>query len=412
MVKNCSFFIRSLFLLLLCVVAQGCEKSDTFGGYDNGAVLERGDTAARTVLVYIMAENSLADNVASDLNEMRRGTVDIPDSCYLLAFVDDMNKPYICRFYENKMGDVVCDTVCKFQEDFYSTDSAEFKKVLSWVLQEFPSENLGLVMWSHGNGWLYDAQRNRCIGVDNGKNVYGDILSSSRWMEVEELAAVLKGLPVKSDFVLFDACFMQCVEVAYAMREAADWIIGSPAELPGNGAPYDRIMSSMFAFPFDAKELIERYKDGYPGISGVMLSAVNSSAVDRLAEVTAMFIPAYFSSDLQIDDSDVFSYLSGGYFSPIIQYPEYSDMNGQMMLRLSDEAYLMWKEAFDAAVPYRIASRKWWSSLNDSVYLVDESQFGGLSMYVPRDNSLYSAFNAYFRKSEWYQAAGWSGAGW
>lgn len=395
---------------MLCVA--GCKETEPIVINDSDPVLERGDSAARTVLVYMMAENSLAFNAGSDLYEMKRGVNFIPDSCYLLAFVDAADKPYICRFYESKSGKSVCDTVLQFQDDFYSTDSAKFSEVMNWVLQEFPSENLGLVMWSHGSGWLYDANKSRSIGVDNGKNGYADIVPSSRWMEVEELAGVLKKLHVKTDFVLFDACFMQCVEVAYAMRDAADWLIGSPAELPANGAPYDKIMSSMFSFPFDAKGVVDGYKSGYPGVSGVLISAVDCSAMDRLAEVTGMFIPAYFSRDLQVDDSAVFSYLPGGKFSSYFKYPEYSDINGQMMLRLSDEAYLLWKEAFDAVVPFKVASRKWWSGVNVSDYSVDNLQYGGLSMYVPRDKSVYSSLNDDFKRTEWYKMTGWDKTGW
>jgi hypothetical protein len=40
------------------------------------------------------------------------------------------------------------------------------------------------------------------------------------------------------------------------------------------------------------------------------------------------------------------------------------------------------------------------------------SQFGGLSMYVPRSKNNYSLFNKDFRKTAWYQATGWQTAGW
>jgi hypothetical protein len=357
------------------------------------------------------AENSLASNAVSDLLEMKKGISSMPDSCYLLAFVDAIGaKPYICRYYENEAGVAACDTVLKFEEDFYSTDSVRFKEVLSWVLDYYPSENFGLVMWSHGLGWLYDKNRSRSIGEDNGLDL-NNANGFSRWMEVEELAAVLKELPVKTDFVLFDACLMQCVEVAYAMRESAEWLIGSPAELPSDGAPYDRIMSSLFSFPFDPEGLIEKYKAGYYENDGVVLSAVKCSAVENLAEVSAAFIPACFERYSQIDDSKTFSYLRNGYFSASVQYPDYCDMNGQMMLRLSDEAYVLWKEALDAAVPFKVASRKWYSQYK-GFQTVDSLQYGGLSMYVPRNKSQYSTFNDDFKRTEWYQATGWESAGW
>ena len=405
---------RSLFLLIfsliLCAVSHGCKESDDAVG--GNRVLAPGDSAARTVLVYIMGENSLAGNVRSDLMEMKRGANSLPDSCYLLAFVDDVNVPYICRFHKNRSNVSLCDTVYKFKEDFYSTDTARFKEVVTWVLEEYPSDNFGLVMWSHGTGWLYDTGKNRSIGIDNGKNSYENITPSARWMEVDDLANVLENLPVKTDFVFFDACFMQCVEVAYAMRSSADWLVGSPAELPADGAPYDRIIPSLFSFPFDAKELIEQYKDAYPEDDGVLLSAVKCSAMERLAEVTAMYVPTCFSRDSLVNDSKVFSYLPGGYFSYYIDYPDYPDMNGQMMLRLSNDAYLQWKEAFDEAVPYKVASRQWFSAFEYEPTVVNFLQYGGVSMYVPRERSEYSTFNSFFRKTEWYDATGWGSAGW
>ena len=410
--KNCKFIIFLLFVLLFGFVLQGCKKSDDVidaGGSE--PVIEYGDSAARTVLVYMMAENSLGRDgyEADDLNEMKKGISSLPDNCYLLAFVDGLGSPYICRFYEGEGGMAVCDTVFEFQEDFYSTDSVMFKDVLSWVLEYYPSENLGLVMWSHGSGWLYDKNKSRSIGEDNGKDLNN--IGSSRWMEVEELAAALKELPVKTDFVLFDACFMQCVEVAYAMCESAEWLIGSPAEIPGNGAPYDKIMPSLFSFPFDANALIKQYKSGYGEYDGVVLSAVKCSAVKNLAEVTAAFVPAYFANDFSIDDSKVFSYLPGGRFTSLIEYPEFCDMNGQMMLRLPEDAYSVWKEALDAAVSYKVASNRWYSAYK-SYITVNHSQYGGLSMYVPRSKSKYSALNKNFKKTEWYQATGWENAGW
>ena len=408
-------FLKSFFLLLLgffvLLSAVGCKESDDEGGGDVVS-LQPGDSAARTVLVYIMGENTLSGNVRSDLNEMVRGAYSIPDSCYLLAFVDDMRLPYICRIYKDVNGVAVRDTVLKYSEDFYSTDTARFREVVTWVLDEYPSDNFGLVLWSHGSGWVYDVNRTRSIGVDDGYHKYENGSYTSKWMEVEELAAVLESLPVKNDFVLYDACFMQCVEAAYTMRNAAEWLVGSPAELPGNGAPYDKIMSSLFSFPFNADSLIYQYKSGYPEYYGVVLSAIKTSALERLAEVTADVVPAYFSRSYIVNDS-TFSYLPGGSSNGI--YPEYCDMNAQMELRLPVELYTMWKMAFDEAVPYKVASKRWMSAIKNPLgeyYNVDQLRYGGVSMFVPRDWAEYFRFNSDFRKTEWYTVAGWDVTGW
>ena len=58
-------FLKYLFLLPLALSVAtlfiGCKSDEADGDDDNGVivdVLEPGDTAARTVLVYMMAENS------------------------------------------------------------------------------------------------------------------------------------------------------------------------------------------------------------------------------------------------------------------------------------------------------------------------------------------------------------------
>ncbi len=400
--------------LLLCVVSvfTGCKNDDSDGDAGGGNivdVLERGDTASRTVLVYMMAENNLSYFAGLDLAEMSSSTLDVPDSCYFLAFVDALSKPYICRFYRNGKGVAKCDTVYSFDEDFNSADTLHFNRVLDWVTTEYPSKSLGLVMWSHGSGWTRKLGSTRSIGADNGMN--NEWTTSYKSMEMEELAAALEKVPVKVDYIMFDACFMQSVETAYALRNSAEWLVGSSAELPANGAPYDRIISDLFSFPFNPQGLLNNYSKGYSSYLGVLLSAVKCSEIDALADATAAFVPAYLASDSAGDFSGLFSYLPGGYFSRYDAYPEYFDMNAVMSAKLPADAYLDWKMTLDKAVPYKVASAKWLSGIKQWNFETDTAVYCGLSMFIPRENSAYDVLNADFRTTEWYSASGWNSAG-
>lgn len=60
-------------------------------------------------------------------------------------------------------------------------------------------------------------------------------------MNIDDLHEALQVLP-KLDFLLFDACFMESVEVAYALRDCGDYMISSPTEIPGVGAPYEDVV--------------------------------------------------------------------------------------------------------------------------------------------------------------------------
>ena len=104
---------------------------------------------------------------------------------------------------------------------------------------DFLAEGYGLIYWSHADGWIpYGQASTRWVGQDKGD---GD-----HRMNISELVSVLEGAP-HLDFLMFDACFMASVEVAYELRGFTDYYIGSPTENPGPGAPYERLVPLMAA---------------------------------------------------------------------------------------------------------------------------------------------------------------------
>ena len=227
-----------------------------------------------------------------------------------------------------------------------------------------------------------------------------------------ELAACLEALPVKIGFIMFDACFMQCIEVIYELRNCANWIIASPAEIPATGAPYDKLIPHFFATPFSPRNIVYSYYSGYSSATGVLLSVVDCSMVEAFADATAPYIPKYFSNVSSVDYNAIFQYLKGGYFGTSASYPCYFDMNGAMKLHLADSEYRTWKKAFDSMVPYSCAAASWSTDFRKSPFYTDYSQFGGVSMYLPRTKSGYAEFNSDFTTMGWYGRVGWDAAGW
>lgn len=90
------------------------------------------------------------------------------------------------------------------------------------------------------------------MGTDGGSN----------YMDISELKDVLRNAPHLS-FLLFDACFMQSVEVVYELKEHADYIIGSPTEIPAPGAPYQKVVPAMFANNASATDIAKAYFEFY-----------------------------------------------------------------------------------------------------------------------------------------------------
>ena len=92
--------LLSIFLLL----TVSCCDDVPSGTGDDKPGLQRGDTAVSTLVVYMMAENSLAGFAATDIEEIRRGTVSVPADSRLFVFVDDRENPRLLQFKNSDDG--------------------------------------------------------------------------------------------------------------------------------------------------------------------------------------------------------------------------------------------------------------------------------------------------------------------
>lgn len=103
----------------------------------------------------------------------------------------------------------------------YSASGEVLHSVIHDAITAFPAMEYGLILWSHGTGWLpegvFDTLKHgnrskfRSFGFDSGKE-----------MKITELA---ENLPVKFEFIIFDACLMSNIETLYELRNAANYII-------------------------------------------------------------------------------------------------------------------------------------------------------------------------------------------
>lgn len=409
MFKRAGLYLLPFFLLFL----QASCSDDVSGGVVKPDVVERGDTARRTVLVYMVAENSLKDYARYDIAEINIAAAEAPRDCRLFVYVDDGSFPVLNQYFRCTDGTSGNSQFHLFDKDVCSSDTAAFAAVVDYILKDYPTEKLDIVMWSHGDGWLRAPKKSypqRSFGIDNGDNSYSNKVTVS--MEMEELAAVLERLPVQVDRVMFDACFMQCVEVAYALRNAAEWVIASPAEIPADGADYSTMLPAFFMSdePDDIVDVyIKAYEQEY---GGAVLSAVRPGATVRLADVTSFYVGKYFNTGKRRDYDDVFAYLPGGKYSGSKKYTSFFDMNSVMLKYLTSEEYAYWRSVLDDVVAYSAASSMWYSAVCGRYIVYDDSRTCGMSSYMPQ-NSFYSQeFNEDFRSTEWYHAAGWDVAGW
>lgn len=388
--------------IALSVILTGCKDHEP----------QVAPPPTRTVVVYMAAENRLQYNAQQDLAEMQRAKEDIPAGSQVVVFVDDCKSPRIYRLTSSGMT-----LVKEYEEDFISTSAEEMTRVLDDIYTRFRADSYGLVLWSHGSGWipgtdLRNAFDTFSFGTDNGSN--SSHIDAGTELSITTLAEVLGRFP-RQEFILFDCCLMQCIEVAYELKDIARYVIGSPAEIPAAGAPYDKIMPHLFARSFTPESLIRTYHADYSGsyYGGVLLSAVVTSELPELARLTGELFTPLCNGRNELSTEDIQHYNAYCYVTGYA--PEYFDMNGVMKRHLAESAYGRWYEQFDRAVVSRYASPRWITML-DGFYLTPEVKdleaYGGVTIFVPQNKYERQKWNEHFHRFRWYTDAGWAATGW
>lgn len=406
-------------LIAICalVVLASCHKDDP----------EEEVMADRTVLVYMSGENSLSSFANNDLNELKTGSKSIGNN-NLVVFVDRSDSkelPWLARLQDGKVTDSVSvkdmniqPTEGYVQDDPYASDPRVMEKVIEYTLNKYPSKNAdyALAFFGHGSGWLImndsiaytSMARNRAYGIDNGKNTSSD---TGKWLNIPSMAKVLAHFP-RFSYIFLDCCNMQCLEVAYELRNVTDYIIGSPAEIPGVGAPYVTVAPAMMEKTTFWKSIVDRYYEQHDGGYDVPLSVIKTSEMENLASATKTVLKTF---------ADKFNGAYPDLTNLIYYYYDYSpkqqfyDANDFVLKFAETNDYKTWKQALDKAVIYKKMATKWMTNKSWSGYYysfeMTEEKYGGVSMFVPQWNYT-SGDNETIQKMGWYKAAGYSEIGW
>jgi hypothetical protein len=205
-----------------------------------------------------------------------------------------------------------------------------------------------------------------------------------------------------------------CLETMYELRNVTDYIIGSPAEIPAEGAPYDQIMPAMFEKNTFCTSIIDIYYRTQNG--NLPLSAVKTSAIDQLASATRYALDIV-QAKIGNGYADTQGLIHYGYSSSSVQFHhEYNlfyDAGDFFHSQLSESDYQQWKQALDEAVVEKRFAKQWrtcmkWS-YNYTDFEMTEEKFHGVSMYIPQDpnteyGKYYAQNNEDIKQLKWYQS--------
>lgn len=354
----------------------------------------------RTILVYLAVDNSLDAYARKNISSMLQGMEQANGR--VVIYMDSRYGAPVLMTVKKQGKECVLDTLEKYEEE----DSASpevLRRVANRVRSLYPASSYGLILGSHGSGWVpvdvwfarsrsavrkaENAPLTRSFGEDfnRGKELYG-----KGGMEVSDLA---DALPEGYHFILFDVCLMANAEMVYALRNKTDYIIASPAEVLVDGFPYQKVMPLLWGGEQQLREACQEFRNYYENYprggswqSG-LVALIKTQHLDALAAQVKDILDGKKQEIAALSPSDVWRY-------PLIDYTQdvFFDLGEFMHKMASESQYIQFKAVLDAAVCRFSTTR-----FNDIAVPVDK--YSGLSVYIPL--SKWNAVNSLYFDLEW-----------
>ena len=395
---------KTVIFMLAALCAVSCFKDPNFdpisgeSGSVSPASRVKTEETRHVLLMVSAGYNSLSSYLTDDLEDLASGTLPLfnrqADVLLVLSRLpqnrlSSTNAPVLYRMYADKNGEVARDTLLTWGTSTPLCTPDLLADALNYVKDHFPAKGYGMVFSSHASGWIPQIEAKsgtKTVGQDKQG-------SSSFEIDMEEFAAAI---PFRMDYILFDACFMGCVEVAWQLREKADIVGFSPAEVLAEGFVYKTLTQRLFQKTPDPVAVCRDYFEQYDPVSGsATITVVDTRKMDRLATVCKQLFQKYREGIYSLEWSDVQYYFRPGfaYSADIKHLFDIQDILVQAGISAEDKA------GFDAALKECIL----YEAHTPQFLSVPLTRACGLSMYLPTSGT-YELTSYYAGHVAWNKA--------
>ena len=381
--------------------------------------------------------NNLSSSLAEDIRDLEKGFIpgSAPLENYLFVFshlvessYSTPSSPKLQRIYLGPDGNPMKETLLEMEPGTISNRAECIREVLEFLKEKYPEiESFGVLMSSHGTGWTppgycttgYKNEGNSDV-IEWRRSAFPETYLSGEYLyepvpgvksmgytvtgvnptvayetDIREIADLL---PFKLDYIIFDACFMGGVEVAYQFKDKCRYMCFSQTEILSDGMDYTTMISDLLeGNRADLVSLATNYFSHYNLSIGskrsATISVVDCSKLGTLAAVCRNLFRNYDISKDNVDASKLqkyFYYTNHAWF-----YDLYSIVQaaGASETELSD---LQW--ALDECILYKAATPTF------ALYGFPIDTHSGLSMYLPEKER--TQLNSYYRELTWNKLTG------
>lgn len=248
------------------MVGVSCSNGDNPDGPDVPVT-----PVGQTVFMFFPWSNSLLSDFRRTVEDMQ--TVVAQRSMKderIMVFMATSEREAVLFELKKQNGRCLTDTLQRYSDRPF-TSRQWLTSLFSEVMTLAPASRYGMVVGCHGLAWvpvqgqrnarkrlgsqerieednLYKEERLDKEGVPNDLmhfEVQGPVTTRfiggtypETQIETTDLADAMADAGLHTEYILFDACYMSSVEVAYELKDVTHYLIASPTEVLSYGFPY------------------------------------------------------------------------------------------------------------------------------------------------------------------------------
>lgn len=429
--KICDFIIATLFI----VVGVSCSNGDSPDGPDVPVT-----PVGQTVFMFFPWSNSLLSDFRRTVEDMQ--TVVAQRSMKderVMVFMATSEREAVLFELEKQNGRCLTDTLRRYSDRPF-TSRQWLTSLFSEVMTLAPASRYGMVVGCHGLAWVpVQGQRNarKRLGsqerIDEEDNLYkeeridkegepNDLMHfevqgpvTTRFIggtypetqiETTDLADAMADAGFHTEYILFDACYMSSVEVAYELKDVTHYLIASPTEVLSYGFPYITMGKHLLGTP-NYKSIVDSFISFYSSynLPYGTVAVTDCTQLDALAAIAqqinaAAAEPTNAASEGKLNTARSGKLVPNGVqimdgYSPTLFY----DLGHLMSLK---DAGTVLTAAFakqlDKTVPYKGHTGQYFTALKDEP--VDIKHYSGLNTSQGSLNHMADRFS----ETAWYKA--------
>ena len=437
--KFCNFIIATLFI----VVGVSCSNGDSPDGPDVPVT-----PVGQTVFMFFPWSNNLLSDFRRTVEDMQ--TVVAQRSMKderIMVFMATSEREAVLFELKKQNGRCLTDTLRRYSDRPF-TSRQWLTSLFSEVMTLAPASRYGMVVGCHGMAWVpVQGQRNarKRLGsqerIDEEDNIYkeekideegepNDLMHfevqgpvTTRFIggtypetqiETTDLADAMADAGLHTEYILFDACYMSSVEVAYELKDVTHYLIASPTEVLSYGFPYTTMGKHLLGTP-NYKGIVDSFISFYSSynLPYGTVAVTDCTQIDALAAIAqqinaAATEPTNAASAKQINaaaEGKLNTARSGknvpngvqimdGY-SPTLFY----DLGHLMSLKDAGTVLTVaFAEQLEKTVPYKGHTGQYFTALKDAP--VDIKHYSGLNTSQGSLNHMADRLS----ETAWYKA--------